>query len=71
MPELNYHQLEDVLDDGRLPVVLNLHDGRVYWCSYSVQEWSPVLTGDDEERERQVVQAIVATDYIRRQNGDS
>jgi hypothetical protein len=56
-------QMEDLLDQGRMPVYVALDGDMVYAISYEIADWSPLLTGTPDVRTRLVTEAIVATAY--------
>lgn len=53
-----YDMLLELVDEGRLPVVCFLRPGLVYYRSFSVEDWSPVLTAHPQEREHMIVQVV-------------
>lgn len=50
-----YPGLLELLDEGRLPVVVFLAPGLVYYRSFEVSEDSPVRCGSGTEREESIV----------------
>lgn len=53
-----YGWLLEVLDEDRLPVVCFLRPGLCYYRSFTVEDWSPVITGDESTRQECVVNII-------------
>lgn len=68
-----YEAVVEILDEGRLPVVCFLRPGLVYYRSFDIEDWSPVMTGDDVEREDCLVRIMRFTfnEGVRSQGADS
>ena len=57
----SYDSLLRALDEGRLPVVVPVRPGMLYWCSYAVQGWSPLHAGTERQREECIAAVVIYT----------
>lgn len=53
-----YEAMLEILEDGRLPVISFIRPGLCYYRSFSVEKWSPVMTGTAVQRQENLVRVM-------------
>lgn len=56
-----YSDFEELLDEERMPVSVDLGNGQAYVVAYEVADWSPLYDEDPERRVYFICQAIIHT----------
>lgn len=58
---IEYEDIEEALDEGKMPVIVFLPDDLIYGCNYTIKGWSPVCDKNTDVRAKAVMQIVQFT----------